>query len=154
MYLSLNSASEPRSASSGDDERCLPPSFGACFRLIMRAAKVGVSVNETNSETAMANDEVKPNDDINRPTIPAMNPTGRKTASSERVVAATARPRCRYGDGRDKGRAKTPKKYKHYDGRENAAFNQVQLNRVQGRLNEDRLIADYLGLNIQRQGGL
>ena len=36
--------------------------------------------------------EVRPNDDMKRPTIPPMNPTGRKTASNESVVASTARP--------------------------------------------------------------
>ena len=58
----------------------------------MRAASIGVSVNETNSETAIANEAVKPNDDMKRPTMPAMKPTGRKTASSDSVVAVTARP--------------------------------------------------------------
>ena len=62
------------------------------FRLIMRAASIGVSVNDTSSETAIANAEVKPNDDMKRPTIPAMNPTGRNTASSDSVVAVTAIP--------------------------------------------------------------
>ena len=58
----------------------------------MRAASVGVSVKDTSSETAIANEEVNPNDDINRPTMPAMNPTGRNTASNESVVAVTAIP--------------------------------------------------------------
>ena len=53
---------------------------------------IGVSVNETSSETAMANAEVKPNELMKRPTMPPMKPTGRKTASSESVVAMTARP--------------------------------------------------------------
>ncbi len=62
------------------------------LRLIMRAASIGVSVNETSSETAIANDDVKPNDDMKRPTMPPMNPTGRNTANSDNVVAETARP--------------------------------------------------------------
>ena len=36
--------------------------------------------------------EVNPNEDMKRPTMPPMKPTGRKTASKERVVARTARP--------------------------------------------------------------
>ena len=40
----------------------------------------------------MANDEVKPNEDMKRPTMPPINPTGRKTANSDNVVAVTARP--------------------------------------------------------------
>jgi hypothetical protein len=60
--------------------------------LIKRAASIGVSVNDTINDTAMANDEVKPNEDMKRPTMPAMNPTGRNTASSESVVAVTASP--------------------------------------------------------------
>ena len=53
---------------------------------------MGVRVKETSSETAMAKADVKPNELMNRPTMPPMKPTGRKTASSERVVAMTARP--------------------------------------------------------------
>ena len=49
-------------------------------------------VNETSSDTAMAKAEVKPKELMKRPTMPPMKPTGRKTASSERVVAMTARP--------------------------------------------------------------
>ena len=55
--------------------------------MIRRAASIGVSVKETSSETAIAKDEVNPNDDMKRPTIPPMNPTGRKTASNDKVVA-------------------------------------------------------------------
>ena len=58
----------------------------------MRAASIGVSVNETISETAIANAEVKPNEDMKRPTMPAMKPTGKNTASSDSVVAVTAMP--------------------------------------------------------------
>ena len=65
----------------------------SCFgRLIHRAASIGVSVNETISETAIAAADVSPNDDMNRPTMPVINPTGMNTASSESVVAKTARP--------------------------------------------------------------
>src|SRR6266705_217079 len=73
---------------------CVPAPFVvlAFFLLIMRAASVGVSVKDTRSETAIANEEVNPNDDMNRPTMPAMNPTGRNTASKESVVAVTAMP--------------------------------------------------------------
>src|SRR5204863_4453905 len=93
LYLSLNCASEDLSSPScGATEICLP-GFAACFlRLIKRAASVGVSVNETRSETAIANDDVNPNEDMKRPTMPAMKPTGRKTASSDSVVAVTAKP--------------------------------------------------------------
>ena len=41
---------------------------------------------------SIANDAVKPNDDMKRPTMPPINPTGRKTASNDNVVAMTARP--------------------------------------------------------------
>src|SRR5260221_14504249 len=61
----------------------------------MRAASMGVSVNETISETAIANEEVKPNDDMKRPTMPAMNPTGRNTANKDRGVAGKAKPNSR-----------------------------------------------------------
>jgi hypothetical protein len=60
--------------------------------LIQRAASIGVRVNDTMSETAIAAAAVSPKDDINRPTIPDMNPTGMNTARSDRVVASTARP--------------------------------------------------------------
>ena len=56
------------------------------------AASIGVIVNETISDTAIAAAAVSPNDDINRPTIPVIKPTGMKTASSESVVAKTAKP--------------------------------------------------------------
>src|SRR5207253_8506916 len=93
-YLSLNSASDVRSFLSGVDDVCLPAPFAtlAFFLLIMRAASVGVSVKDTSSETAIANEDVNPNDDMKRPTMPAMNPTGRNTASNESVVAVTAKP--------------------------------------------------------------
>ncbi len=57
-----------------------------------REHSIGVRVNETSSDTAMANAEVKPNELMKRPTMPPMKPTGRNTASSDRVVAITARP--------------------------------------------------------------
>ena len=72
-------------------EECPPAAFGAgAFR--KREHSMGVSVNETSNDTAMANAEVKPKELMNRPTIPPMNPTGRNTASSDIVVAITARP--------------------------------------------------------------
>ena len=60
--------------------------------LTKREHSIGVSVKETSSDTAMANAEVKPNELMNRPTIPPMKPTGRNTASSDNVVAITASP--------------------------------------------------------------
>ena len=57
-----------------------------------REHSIGVNVKETSSDTAIAKADVKPNELMNRPTIPPMNPTGRNTASSESVVAITARP--------------------------------------------------------------
>ena len=48
-----------------------------------RDESIGVSVKETSSETAMANADVRPNELMKRPTMPPMNPTGRKTASSD-----------------------------------------------------------------------
>ena len=67
----------------------LSASFG---RFIHLAASMGVSVNETISETAMAAAAVKPNDDMNLPTMPVINPTGMNTASRDKVVARTASP--------------------------------------------------------------
>ncbi len=49
-----------------------------------REHSIGVSVNETSSETAIANAAVNPNDDMKRPTMPPMKPTGRNTASSDK----------------------------------------------------------------------
>ena len=49
-------------------------------------------MNETSRLIAIAAAEVRPNDDMKRPTMPPMKPTGRNTASSDRVVAMTARP--------------------------------------------------------------
>ena len=53
---------------------------------------MGVSVNDTSRETAIAKDAVNPKDDMKRPTMPPMNPMGRKTASRDKVVAITAMP--------------------------------------------------------------
>ncbi len=53
---------------------------------------MGVSVKETSRDTAMAKADVNPNELMNRPTMPPMKPTGRNTASSDMVVAITARP--------------------------------------------------------------
>ena len=60
--------------------------------LMSRAASIGVSVNETSSDTATANDAVKPNEDMNLPTMPCMNPMGTKSAIRLSVVAMTAGP--------------------------------------------------------------
>ena len=57
-----------------------------------RELSIGVRVNDTSSDTPTANAAVRPNDDMNRPTIPPMKPTGTKTAISDSVVAITARP--------------------------------------------------------------
>ncbi len=40
----------------------------------------------------MAAADVRPNDDMKRPTIPPRKPTGMNTASSDSVVAVTASP--------------------------------------------------------------
>ena len=57
-----------------------------------REESIGVSVKETSSDTAMAKAIVTPNEFMNRPTMPPMKATGRKTAISDRLVASTARP--------------------------------------------------------------
>ena len=57
-----------------------------------REHNIGVSVKDTNRDTAMAKAAVSPKDDMNRPTMPPMNPTGTNTASNDSVVAITARP--------------------------------------------------------------
>ncbi len=62
------------------------------FSLMKRELSIGTSVNDTRSEMPMANAAVRPNDDMKRPTIPPMKPTGTNTAISESVVAMTARP--------------------------------------------------------------
>ena len=60
--------------------------------MIQRAASIGVSVNETIRLIAIAAADVRPNDDMKRPTMPPRKPTGMNTASSASVVAMTARP--------------------------------------------------------------
>src|SRR5215207_1816453 len=88
----FDSSASPEGASPSDGGTPVPgPSAGAS-RLMSRAASIGVSVNETSRLTAMANDDVKPKLDMKRPTMPPMKPTGTKTASSDIVVAMTARP--------------------------------------------------------------
>src|ERR1035438_447364 len=54
-------------------EEC-PPEAGV-RGLINREHSMGVRVKETSSDTAMAKAEVKPNELMNRPTIPPMKPT-------------------------------------------------------------------------------
>src|ERR1035438_9575512 len=61
-------------------------------RLMKREQSMGVRVNETSRETAMAKAEVKPKELMKRPTMPPLKPTGEKTASRVLVVAMTARP--------------------------------------------------------------
>ena len=60
--------------------------------LSQRAASIGVSVKLTSSDTRMANAIVRPKLFMKRPTMPPMNPTGTKMATSDSVVARTARP--------------------------------------------------------------
>ena len=73
-------------------------SFDACSSLpclstfSQRADSIGVNVKLTSSDTRMANAIVSPKLFMNRPTMPPMKPTGTKMATSERVVASTARP--------------------------------------------------------------
>jgi hypothetical protein len=57
-----------------------------------RAASIGVRVKLTSSDTMIANAMVSPKLCMKRPTMPPMNPTGTKMATSESVVASTARP--------------------------------------------------------------
>ena len=64
----------------------------AACSLSHRADSIGVSVKLTSSDTMTANAIVRPKLSMNRPTIPPMNATGTKMATSERVVASTARP--------------------------------------------------------------
>ncbi len=56
------------------------------------ATSIGVSVKVTSSDTMMAKAMVRPKLFMNRPTMPPMKATGRKTATSDSVVASTARP--------------------------------------------------------------
>ena len=53
---------------------------------------IGVSVKLMKSETSTAKAMVSPKLAMKRPTIPLMKPTGAKIATSEKVVAITARP--------------------------------------------------------------
>ena len=57
-----------------------------------RLAIMGVRVKATNSDTRIAKAMVRPKEFMNRPTMPPMKATGRNTATSEKVVASTARP--------------------------------------------------------------
>lgn len=57
-----------------------------------RADSIGVRVKLTTSETMMANAIVRPKLFMKRPTMPPMKPTGTKIATSDSVVASTARP--------------------------------------------------------------
>ena len=62
------------------------------FTFSQRAHIVGVSVKLTSSDTITANAMVRPKLRMKRPTMPDMKPTGAKMATSESVVASTARP--------------------------------------------------------------
>ena len=53
---------------------------------------IGVSVKLTSSDTITANAIVRPKLCRKRPTMPLMKPTGTKIATSDSVVAITARP--------------------------------------------------------------
>ena len=55
------------------------------------------------------------------------------------------------GDGRDQRGADVGQEEEDDDGGEEAAFDQVALDVIDGGLDEDRLIADHLGLDIRRQ---
>ena len=57
-----------------------------------RAASIGVSVKLTNMLTRIVAAIVMPNDLRNRPTMPSIMAIGRNTATSESVMAITARP--------------------------------------------------------------
>ena len=57
-----------------------------------REQSIGVSVNDTHSDTMIATAIVIPKLRMNRPAIPDMNATGRKMTTSENVVAITAMP--------------------------------------------------------------
>src|ERR1041385_89418 len=78
---------EPRS--SHDLRRSSPAGAGIGS---MRDAIIGVSVNATSIDTAIANAIVMPKLNRNLPTMPLMKATGRNTAISDSVVASTASP--------------------------------------------------------------
>ena len=64
-----------------------------CFLTFsQRADSIGVSVKLTSSDTMIANAIVRPKLFMKRPTMPPMKPTGTKIATSDSVVASTARP--------------------------------------------------------------
>ena len=62
------------------------------FTFSQRADIIGVSVKLTSSDTRIANAIVRPKLCMKRPTMPLMKPTGTKIATSDSVVASTARP--------------------------------------------------------------
>ena len=62
------------------------------FTFSQRAHIIGVSVKLTSSDTITANAIVRPKLCMKRPTMPLMKPTGTKIATSDSVVAITARP--------------------------------------------------------------
>ena len=79
----VEDASSPSTTCSSCRARCT---------FSQRAASIGVSVKLTSSDTMIANAIVSPKLYMKRPTMPPMNATGRKTATSDSVVASTARP--------------------------------------------------------------
>ena len=60
--------------------------------LSQREASIGVSVNETNSESSVAEAITRPNWRKKPPTVPDMNATGVNTTTSTRVIAMAAIP--------------------------------------------------------------
>ena len=77
-----------------EDFRIFDECWSLPWRLTLsqRAASIGVSVKLTTSETMIANAIVRPKLFMKRPTMPPMKPTGTKIATSDSVVARTARP--------------------------------------------------------------
>ena len=57
-----------------------------------RDDSIGVNVNDTSNEIAIANATVTPKLWKKRPMMPPMNATGRKITMRDSVVAVTARP--------------------------------------------------------------
>ena len=76
-----------------------------------RADIIGVSVKLTSIDTRMANAIVMPKLFMNRPTMPPMKATGTKMATSDSVVASTARPISRVASmaASNGGRAPSPR---------------------------------------------
>ena len=56
---------------------------------------IGVTVSETTVDTTMANTSVTENSRSRRPTMPSMNRSGMKAATSETLIEITVKPICR-----------------------------------------------------------